>query len=263
MNSIVSLLITPVIDIAWMNSFVAYVLRVCSLSYMFVLTWVALTWGYVQIYALSFSGRSLTFCNVVSMHYTHETRFVLYFSLFVRWSRMSSTVCLSGHTHTLACVLCMIRGILSLSLTLSYPISSPGVSGMVAHSRTNTSSIKAFQCQECPRSYSSKYALVRHARQHTNSHLRACPFCGRTSTRADIIRVHMTNCVKKYIRTIEETALQIHSGEGIQASGGQDPDSYLLAITRLAAEQEAAANEAPPPSSSNKLWCVRGCVGFW
>ena len=68
---------------------------------------------------------------------------------------------------------------------------------------------KPFQCEECPRSYSSKYALVRHARQHTNSHIRACPFCGRTSTRADIIRVHMNNCVKKYIRTIEETALQM------------------------------------------------------
>lgn len=172
-------------------------------------------------------------------------------------------VSLDTHTHTCMCPVHDTGNSLSLSLTLSYPISSPGVSGMVAHSRTNTSSIKAFQCQECPRSYSSKYALVRHARQHTNSHLRACPFCGRTSTRADIIRVHMTNCVKKYIRTIEETALQIQSGEGIQTSGGQDPDSYLLAITRLAAEQEAAANEAPPPSSSNKLWCVRGCVGFW
>ena len=74
--------------------------------------------------------------------------------------------------------------------------------------------VKAFQCDQCPRSYSSKYALMRHARQHTNSHIRACPFCGRTSTRADIIRVHMNNCVKKCIRTLEETLqLQIKSGD--------------------------------------------------
>ena len=117
---------------------------------------------------------------------------------------------------------------------------------------------KAFQCEECPRSYSSKYALVRHARQHTNSHLRACPFCGRTSTRADIIRVHMTNCVKKYIRTIEETALQLQSQPDTVVS--QDPDSYLLAITRLAAENEAAKEKAAAAGTSPQTTSV-GAAG--
>jgi len=57
----------------------------------------------------------------------------------------------------------------------------------------------------------------------------------------------MTNCVKKYIRSIEETALQMQGAESLAV--GQDPDSYLLAITRLAAEKEASKESGPAPTT--------------
>ena len=146
--------------------------------------------------------------------------------------------CPGGWTVTVSMPACVAWGETRQGKKCTSPLSA---------GRAGPSSIKAFQCEECPRSYSSKYALVPHARQHTNSQLRACPFRGRTSTRADIIRVHMTNCVKKYIRSIEETALQMQGTESIAV--GQDPDSYLLAITRLAAEKEASKEAGHAPST--------------
>eukprot|EP00116_Pleurobrachia_bachei_P013477 sb/3473739/ len=107
--------------------------------------------------------------------------------------------------------------------------------------RNTAATTKAFQCEECPRSYSSKYALVRHARQHTNSHLRACVFCGRTSTRADIIRVHMMNCVKKYVKAPSPAEKEVVVAP---VAGLQDPTQYLLAITKLMEEQAAAGSSS-------------------
>ena len=121
------------------------------------------------------------------------------------------------------------------SLYISHgDILSPCLCLSLHHLLGSSRTTKAFQCQECPRSYSSKYALVRHARQHTNSHLRACVFCGRTSTRADIIRVHMMNCVKKYVKAPVEK-------EG--SANLQDPQEYLLAITKLMEAQAGASGE--------------------